>query len=92
MSLPGAAFARNQDGNIGCGHFPEPRPNRLHDIGMAKDDVVRGKFAERLRQRTYRECRHKVNTPFGGRDHPHALKVHPKSQTGGEIDRGEDFY
>ena len=51
--LPGAAFARDQDGNIGGSHFAKPRTHRLHDLGVAEDDLVRGNLAERLRQRTY---------------------------------------
>jgi len=33
---------------------------------VAKDDVIGGNFAKRLRQRTYRKCRHRLNAPFAG--------------------------
>src|SRR6266446_4054436 len=43
--------------------------------------VKLGNLAERLRQRTYRKCRHKTEYPIAVSVHPHALKVHPKHQT-----------
>jgi hypothetical protein len=60
----GAALAGDQDGNIGGGHFAQPRTNRLHDLGVAENDLVGGNLAERLRQRTYRKCRHKSECPI----------------------------
>jgi hypothetical protein len=82
--FPGAALARDKDRNVGGGYSSEPRSNCLHGLRVAKDYVVRGKLAERLRQRTYRECRHKTDYPIAVGVHPHALKVHPKHQTGEE--------
>jgi hypothetical protein len=51
---------------------------------VAKNDVVRGNLAERLRQIAYRKCRHKTECPIAVSVHPHALKVHPEHQTGEE--------
>jgi hypothetical protein len=56
----------------------------LHDFRVAKNDVVRGNLAERLCQRTYRKCSHKTKCPSAVNVNPHALKVHPKHQTGEE--------
>src|SRR4029077_1767265 len=58
--------------------------NRLHGLRLAKNYVVGGNLAERLRQRTYRKCRHKTEYPIAVSVHPHALKVHPEHQTGEE--------
>jgi len=82
--FPGAALARNKDRNVGGGYFSQPRTNRLHGLRVAKDYLIRGDLAERLRQRTYRRCRHKTEYPIAVSVHPHALKVHPKHQTGEE--------
>ena len=79
--FPGAALTCNKDRNVGCGYFSQPRTNRLHGLRVAKNYLVRGKLAERLRQRTYRKCRHKTEYPVAVSVHPHALKVHPKHQT-----------
>ena len=76
-----AAFTSNKDWNIGSGYFAEARPYRLHDLGVAKDYVVRGNLAQRLRQRIYGKCGHKSECPAAEAVHPHALKVHPKHQT-----------
>ena len=80
----GAALAGDKDGNVGGGHFAQPRTNRLHDLRVAKNDVVRGNLAQRLLQITYRKCRHKTKCPIAVSVYPHALKVHPKHQTGEE--------
>ena len=82
--FPGAALARNKDRNVGGGYFSQPRTNRLHGLRLAKNYVVGGNLAERLRQRTYRKCRHKTEYPIAVSVHPHALKVHPEHQTGEE--------
>jgi hypothetical protein len=82
--FPGAALTGDKDRNVGGGYSSEPRSNCLHGLRVAKDYVVRGKLAERLRQRTYRECRHKTDYSIAVSVHPHALKVHPKHQTGEE--------
>src|SRR6202040_1410008 len=82
--FPGAALAGNKDRNVGGGYFSQPRTNCLHGLGVAKNYLVRGKLAKRLRQRTYRKCRHKTEYPIAVSVHPHALKVHPKHQTGEE--------
>ena len=79
--FPSAALARNKDRNVGGGYFSQPRTNRLHGLRVAKNYLVRGNLAERLRQRTYRKCRHKTEYPIAVSVHPHALKVHPKHQT-----------
>ena len=47
---------------------------------MAENDIVRGNFAQRLRQRTVRKCRHYC-VPQGGVVTRRALKVHPERQT-----------
>ena len=79
--FPGAALASDEDRNVGGGYFSQPRTNRLHGLRVAKNYLVGGKLAERLRQRTYRKCRHKTEYPIAVSVHPHALKVHPKHQT-----------
>jgi len=84
--FPGAALAGDKDRDVGGGYFAQPRTNRLHDLRVAKNYVVRRDLAQRLRQRTYRKCRHKTECPCG-QFHPHALKVHPKRQTGEENSR-----
>ncbi len=56
----GATFAGDKDRNVGGGHFPHSRTHRLHDLGVAKDNVVGGNVAQRLRQIIYRKCCHKT--------------------------------
>src|SRR5208337_1911692 len=80
----GAALAGDQNRNVGGGHFAQPRTNRLHDLRVTKNDVIRGNLAQCLRQRNYRKCCHRLNAPPCSRCHPHALKVQPKHQTGEE--------
>src|SRR5208282_478690 len=82
--FPGAALSGNKDGNVGGGNFAQPRANSLHDLRVAKNDVVGGNLAQRLRQRNYRKSCHKTEYPIAVSVHPHALKVHPTFQTGQE--------
>jgi len=58
-----SAFASNKDGNVGGSYFDEPRTKRLHGFRSAKNDVIRGNLAQRLRQCGYRKCRHKSEYP-----------------------------
>ena len=64
--FPGAALTRYKDRNIGGGYFAQPRTHRLHNLRVAKNYLVRGNFAQRLRQRAYRKCRHKTECPSRG--------------------------
>src|ERR1700675_308385 len=75
-----AALACNKDGNIGGGYSSQPQTKRLHGFRVAENYIVRRNLAERLCQRIYRKCRHKLNAS-GEECSPHALKVHPEHQT-----------
>ena len=58
------AFPSDQDRNIRGSYFTQPRANRLHNFRVSKDDVVGGNLAKRLRQRSDRKCRHKIDCPI----------------------------
>ena len=55
----GAALAVNQNGDIGRSDLGQLGPHRLHRLGMAENDILRGNFAQRLRQRAKLKVAHK---------------------------------
>jgi len=42
----GAAFALNQDGNVGACYFVHAVAQRLHDLRVAKNHRLRGKLSK----------------------------------------------
>ena len=79
----GATLAVYQNGNIGCSDLGQLGPHRLHRLGVAENDILRGNFAQRLCQRAKLKVAHNPEAS-GGEYHPRALKVHTEHQTPGQ--------